>query len=141
MHDAGKLALDPYILERKPIFEAFMAEGQRPFLVAEKEILGFDHPEIAYDLCKNWKVPQSLAIAIRYHHSPANSEGSDLAYIVHMADAIAMMSGVGAGLDGMLYELDDGAMGFLGLQEADITAVMAEMVESLSKINTEMAVS
>jgi HD-like signal output (HDOD) protein len=118
-----------------------MADGQIPFLVAEKEILGFAHPEIAYELCKTWKVPQSLGTAIRYHHSPANSQGNELAYIVHMADAVAMMSGMGAGVDGMLYEMDDGAMGFLGLQEEDISVIMVEMVESVGKIKTEMQAS
>lgn len=138
IHDAGKLILDPYVLEKKAAFQEFMAAEQRPFLLAEKEILGFDHGEIAFDLCKTWNVPQNLIAAIRYHHSPGRSQENELAYIVHVADSIAMMSGVGAGLDGMLYEMDDGAMAFLGLQQDDLTAIMVEMVESVEKIASEM---
>ncbi|MEW6665720.1 MAG: HDOD domain-containing protein [Thermodesulfobacteriota bacterium] len=138
IHDAGKLILDPYVLERKKSFREFMEAEPRPFLLAEKEILGFDHGEIAYDLCKTWNVPQNLIAAIRYHHSPARSRQNELPYIVHVADSVAMMSGVGAGLDGMLYEMDDTAMAFLGLGQDDLAAIMVEMVESVEKISSEM---
>lgn len=30
-----------------------------------------------------------------------------MTYIIHMADALAMMSGLGAGIDGMAYEMYD----------------------------------
>jgi len=32
---------------------------------------------------------------------PSRSQGNELAYIVHTADAIAMMTGLGLGIDGM----------------------------------------
>jgi HD-like signal output (HDOD) protein len=138
IHDVGKLILDPYVLEKKEAFREYMAAEPRPFLLAEKELLGFDHGEIAFDLCKTWNVPQNLIAAIRYHHSPGRSQQSDLAYIVHVADSVAMMSGIGAGLDGMLYEIDDSALALLGLQQEDLSAIMLEMVESVEKIAAEM---
>ena len=50
LHDVGKLILDPYVLERKETFKTFMADQTRSFLDAEKEILGFDHSEIASEV-------------------------------------------------------------------------------------------
>jgi HD-like signal output (HDOD) protein len=138
IHDAGKLVLDPYISEWKDEFDRFMEGEAKPFLVAEKQILGFDHAEIAFDLCKVWNVPQALIRAIRYHHCPGNGQGDDLAHVVHMADAIALMSGIGAGLDGLQYELDDRTMHLLGIREEDISAIMGEMVESVQRIAGEM---
>ncbi|RJR48417.1 MAG: HDOD domain-containing protein [Desulfobacteraceae bacterium] len=137
IHDAGKLVLDPYIFERKEAFNLYMEGEAKPFLVAEKQILGFDHAEIAFELCKVWNVPQPLIRAIRYHHSPANGQGDDLAHIVHMADAVSMMSGIGAGLDGLQYEMDDRTMQMLGMQEEDIPAIMVEIVESVQRIAGE----
>jgi len=137
IHDAGKLILDKYILERKEAFEEFMADGQQSFLSAEKQILGFDHAEIAYAVCKSWHVPEALTIAIRYHHDPCQSEGSELAYIVHVADSIAIMTGMGTGIDGMSYQMDDNAMEFMNLQEAELTDIMTELVESVEKIAAE----
>jgi HD-like signal output (HDOD) protein len=138
IHDAGKLILDPYVLERKKAFQEFMEAEPRPFLLAEKELLGFDHGEIAHDLCKTWNVPQNLIASIRYHHTPARSQQNDLAYIVHVADSLALMSGVGAGLDGMLYEMDDGALAFLGFRQEDLSPIMVEMVEAVEKIASDM---
>lgn len=137
IHDAGKLVLDPYIEERKSAFDEFMAGEPKPFLIAEKEILGFDHAEIAFDLCKTWNVPQVLIKAIRYHHAP-EGQGDDLAEIVHMADGIALMSGIGAGLDGLNYELDETSMANLKMGEEEISDVMVQVVESVQRIASEM---
>jgi HD-like signal output (HDOD) protein len=138
IHDAGKLILDRYILERKEAFEEFMTDGQQSFLSAEKQILGFDHSEIASEACKSWRVPHTLTIPIRYHHYPSQSHGDKLAYIVHMADAIAMMTGLGLGIDGLLYRMDDKAKEFLGLQEEDVINIMGEVAESVEKITAQM---
>ena len=138
IHDAGKLILDQHVLERKEAFEEFMADGQQSFLNAEKQILGFDHSEIASEACKSWRVPQTLTIPIRYHHYPSRSKGDKLAYIVHMADAIAMMTGLGLGIDGLLYNMDDEAAEFLGLQQQDVSNIMGEVVESVENIAEQM---
>ncbi len=134
IHDSGKLILDQYILERKEAFQEFMADGQQSFLVAEKHILGFDHSEIASEVCKNWNVPEAMSVAIRYHHYPSRSQGNELAYIIHMADTIAMMTGLGLGIDGMLYRMDDTAREFLGLQEDDIDRIMGEVLEVVESV-------
>jgi len=135
IHDAGKLILDQYIVERWDLFEEFMADGQRTFLQAEKEILEFDHSEIASEVCNSWRIPKHMTIAIKYHHHPSDSHGSELAYIIHMADAIAMMSGIGLGIDGMLYQIDDKAMEFLNFQEDDISSIMDEVQKAVQQIS------
>lgn len=38
-------------------------------------------------------------------HNPAAARGNELASIVHAADGIALMSGIGAGIDGMLQHM------------------------------------
>lgn len=138
IHDVGKLVLAPYILERRQTFQTFLASGKETFLSAEKQILGFDHGEIACELCTSWNVPADLATAIRYHHNPAESNGNQLTYIVHMADAIAMMSGIGAGIDGLQYEMDDVVVTMMGFTQDDLSIIMAEMVEAVQAITTDM---
>ncbi|MBN2125550.1 MAG: HDOD domain-containing protein [Deltaproteobacteria bacterium] len=139
IHDAGKLVLEPSVLERAGAFREFMADGSVSFLQAEKEILGFDHAEIASELCRAWHVPNALSKAVRYHHYPSRSAGDELTCIVHVADAIAMMSGIGTGIDGMLYELEESATTLLGFQEEDFGLIMVEMVEAVQKISGEMS--
>lgn len=141
LHDTGKLALDPYILERKDLFRQVLSNGCKSFLHAEKQILGFDHSEIASEICRKWNIPQQLTTAIRYHHTPSLSQDSILTYIVHTADVIAIMSGIGTGMDGMRYSMDEKAFEVLGLQKDDTSIIMIEIVEAVRKITDEMALS
>jgi HD-like signal output (HDOD) protein len=135
IHDSGKLILDQYIAERWELFEEFMSDGQKTFLEAEKEILELDHSEVASEVCKTWNIPQPLTIAIRYHHHPSRSQGNKLAYIVHVADALAMMTGLGLGIDGTLYKMDEDALAFLGIQQAEINDMMGEVLNAAKKIS------
>ena len=136
IHDTGKLILDKYISEQWDKFEAFMADGDGSFLMAEKAILEIDHAEAAFEVCKAWNIPESLTTAIGFHHFPSQSQESVLAYIVHVADAIAMMTGLGLGVDGALYKLDDNAMEFLGLKEDAINDIMVEVLNAAQSISS-----
>ncbi len=135
IHDIGKLVLDPYILEMKGYFDALLQDGGTSFLSAENEILGFDHSEIASELCSTWNIPEDLAHAIRYHHKPSESDDDDLTYIIHVADSIAMMSGLGVGDDGLQYSMDNSAVERIGLKDDDLSGIICEVVESVGKLS------
>ncbi len=138
IHDSGKIVLDKYLQERQSLFKDFMEGGEKTFLEAEKNILGFDHSEIAASMCESWKIPNILIAAICYHHHPSRSKENTLAYIVHVADSLALMSGIGTGIDGMLYKMDSKALDFLGLPEENLASIIEETVESVEKIASQM---
>jgi len=135
IHDSGKLILAPYVQERKEAFQTVLSSGEKNFLDAEKEVLGFDHSEIASEVCKQWQVPEVLTVAIRYHHNPSMSQGDQLTYMVHVADAAAMMTGLGTGADGMSYQMDEKALEFLGLKGEDLGDIMGQVVESVEQMS------
>ncbi len=137
IHDCGKLVLDEFVFERQGDFQKYMSEGNRTFPEAEKAVLGFEHADLAGEICDKWKIPKKLSIAIKYHHNPSRLQVNELAYIVHTADAIAMMSGIGAGIDGMMYQIDNMAAEFLELDNTRISKFMAETVEYVEKTLTE----
>jgi len=137
IHDCGKLILNPYVNERKPQFKAFMADGDKSFLIAERDILGFDHSEIASDVCEKWQIPRHIGLAIRYHHYPERSNDNGLAYILHVADSIAIMSGVGTGFDGMLYEMNEKALAFLHMDMNGVQEIMARVIEYVEKTTSD----
>ena len=121
--------------------EAFISvteDGSENFTGAENRIRGFDHAELVYELRKAWNVPEPLRIAVRFHHKPAESGGNRLAFVVHVADAIAMMSGVGTGLDGLQYNLDREAMVQLDIPEDDMSEIMQQMITSVQEITEEI---
>ena len=125
--------LDPYVTERKEQFWQYLEGETETFLSAEKHILGFDHTEIGYDVCEKWNIPSQLSAAIRYHHRPSEASGNVLVNIVHAADAIALMSGLGVGSDGIRYRIDEDVMGTLDLDELAVSALMIESVEYVEK--------
>jgi putative nucleotidyltransferase with HDIG domain len=137
IHDIGKIILDKYILEKKETFKTFLEDEQRTFLSAEKHILGFDHAEIAYEICKKWNIPIAMTQAIKYHHHPSSSQDDTLSYILHLADYVATKSGGGYDSDDLLYQLEEGTLKFLSIRHDDVRTIMAEIIESMAQVSVE----
>ena len=140
IHDAGKLALDSHILQRKEEIQTFLNAKPDSFLEAERQILGFDHTEIAFDLCQKWKLPDTHAEAMRYHHTPNLAANNQLAYIVHTANYLAIQNGLGTGPEFDSEPLNDGALQVLALKEADLEEICSEMVSAVEKISASLQV-
>ena len=136
LHDVGKIILDPYVLERKAVFDDFMKDETKMVLDAEKAILGFDHAEIASDICRKWHIPENVTLAIQYHHYPSLSEGSELAHIVHAADYLVRLSGLGYEDDDLMYELEEGAREFLSFKQENFSAITFQVLEYVQKLQS-----
>ena len=70
MHDAGKIILDSYVSEREHLFLKYQALTRIPMTLAETKIFEFSHADIGCELCLRWNLPQAMAMAIKYHHTP-----------------------------------------------------------------------
>lgn len=136
IHDAGKMILDRYVIQRKEQFESLIGAG-KCYLDVEKEILGFTHADIAYLACKAWGIPENLTTAIRFHHEPWMADDNRLAYAVSLADVLSKLSGVGTSNEDLLYKVDEKALSIHGIGEDDIVSIMCEMVESVQKVEEE----
>lgn len=140
LHDAGKIILDPYVQERQADFEKFLKGGNKSFLEAEHEILGFDHAEIMSRATRFWRFSEAQSIAIRFHHYPSVSENNQLAHIVHLANYLANTADLGSGGDGSRPRLEAGVMKFLGISADSLDMVLDEVVGSISKLEEEYQV-
>jgi len=134
IHDGGKIILDEYVLQRKEEFATYMADGEQTYLDAEKDLLGIDHSEIAADICKKWILPDAIHHPIRWHHRPSRSGGSELALFLHVADYFAKMSGMGTGPDDLHYQMEEGTIESLGVQEEELDSLLVDVMESVEKI-------
>jgi putative nucleotidyltransferase with HDIG domain len=132
LHDLGKLILDP------EAFDDLIEDENKTFLIAEKQILGFDHAEIASEICDHWKFPEPLTLAIKYHHNPSLSNGTEMAFILHLADFIAVLSGSGYDLDEILDIEEEGTDKFLSIHEKDVISIGDAIFESILKIEEEL---
>ena len=133
-HDCGKLILDSCVEERSASFFVFVCDEKQSFVDAERRILGFDHPQVAADVCAKWRIPKSQTVAIALHHTPSRFAHNALACILHAADATAIMSGIGSGIDGLQYAIDEKAMKFLAVDDDVIGILMADASRYVQRI-------
>ena len=138
IHDSGKIMLDDHVFKRKKMFEGLMMDFEKTFCEVEQEVLGLDHSEIGYEVCKCWGIPEILTSAVRYHHYPSESEDNELAHILHMADFLAVQSDLGTCVDKSQYHLEEKTKKFLGLQEGDYEGIKQKVVEYVEKITGQV---
>lgn len=132
LHDIGKTLLNVYVKEDYQRILYKIEKEQVSFIQAEKEILGFNHAEIGGKVAEKWNLPPEFVHAIAYHHEPTQeNECHQLTYIVHLADIICSMLGIGLGNDGLLYAVSGEAIEALNFKENDIDSIMSEMKEIL----------
>ncbi len=125
-HDCGKLILDSCVEDCRESILPLICEEKQSFQDIERRVLGFEHPQVAADVCVKWRLPKSLAVAIALHHTPLRFEHNALACILHAADATVLMSGIGVGIEGLLYSIDEKAVEFLALDDDTIGMLMVD---------------
>lgn len=142
VHDAGKIVLDPYVLERRDLFEVSTADENVSFFDAEKQIFGFSHADITYELCKKWNFPETQTIAVGYHHEPTQSDDDTLSYILHLADHVAVKAGFAIDQENEnQIGIDKQILDKLDITEADVDALVDEITDTVEKISSEMNVA
>lgn len=139
IHDAGKLALDTYVSQKRKDIEAFMQGQSASFLEAEREVLGFDHTEMAFELCQKWKLPESHAAAMRYHHTPELANGNQLAQIVHVANYIAEQAGYSGGPGFENQPVNESCLKSLRLKPEDLDEIVQEVSTSVEQITATLS--
>lgn len=133
LRDIGKTILNEHMENEYNEVLQKVREEEISFLDGEREVLGFDHGEIGKKVAIKWNLPPNLVEAIGYHHTPDLSTLNPiLVSIIHIADAITMMMGVGLGLDGLQYNISKTALNNLNLSEIDIQNIMSDVADLIA---------
>jgi len=126
----------------KLVFEKLLREtdisqiewGQHTFLEMERVNFGFDHALLGAEIARHWQLPENLVAAIAFHHEPqAAKKYSLLAATIHVADVSMMILGIGIGIDGLRYPLDEDALNRLGMNGDDLCILVEKIAEELAK--------
>lgn len=128
LRDCGKVAMDFLFTDGE--IESMLANRDRgtDVIKLEHETFGLDHAEVGEQLALSWGLSSDLTTAIRLHHTPSEGDETNIvADIVHCADALCAMLGLGVGVDGLSYTLDLGARDRVGIGMAEMHIYLAEL--------------
>lgn len=132
LHDIGKLVLD-IMVGHEPHWEsASDASEDLSWTEIERRTIGCDHAELGAHAVQAWRLPQRVAEAVRVHHTPSHATLDPIfSAAVHIANAASLMAGIGLGLDGLRYPLDEGAIAALQWGDADMDGLLEEMMRAV----------
>lgn len=129
LREVGKLVLGSFVDINAEKIVNYASDRGVSFPEAEREILGIDHAEVGALLLAKWNMPHELHNPVRWHHDPESCPEEDLrvAEIVHMADALTMMEGIGTGGDGLNYRISSVVSEKFGLNMELIETLVCKM--------------
>jgi len=101
LHDLGQVVFREFFYDLyAPVLEE-AAKGARPLHQLEQEAFGINHAEVGRELCKHWKIPESLTQVVADHHRDIREEhlGSRedrRVFAIQVADNLARIAQIGS---------------------------------------------
>jgi putative nucleotidyltransferase with HDIG domain len=135
LHDVGKLALGGFVDDDLKEIEG-AASADIPFEVAEQSVLGTDHAEVGALILNRWSFPPDIVRAVQWHHAPdAGPQTSCLVDVVHVANVLATMIGIGGGREGLRHLPSEAAVRRLGLRAFQLEKVASQTLQWISELS------
>jgi len=136
-HDIGKVVLGTFPEVNAKAITSLALEQRISFEQAEQKTLGIDHAEVGAFLVEHWSLPSSIVDAVRLHHQPERAVQNPLIVnLVHIADVVCLMAGVGASVDALSHRPSSQAMQTLGLQLSLLDQIVYDVLNELLKVRT-----
>lgn len=134
LHDVGKLVVGEFIEKDIRQIEAALAEGMS-FEKAENIILGTNHADIGAKILTQWSLPPAIVNAVRWHHTPEEADNTDMMLdIIHVANVLCLMIGVGVGRDGLQYQPSEAVVERLGLEPRHLEKVASQVLQWVNEL-------
>ena len=98
---------------------------------------GTDHAEIGALILTEWSFPEELIMVARWHHTPEDAEKSNqMLDVVHIANLICMMMGIGSGREELQQEPSPEAIKRLGVKTKHIEMVVSQTLQWMNELNS-----
>jgi len=134
LHDVGKIVLGSFVDVDYEEVKAVASEGL-PFEEAEHKVLGTDHAEVGAEILSDWSFPSAMVGAVRWHHEPdLADETTPLLDVVHIADVLCLMLGIGVGREGLQYQPSAPAAKRLGLEPTDLEMIASKTLQGVQEL-------
>jgi putative nucleotidyltransferase with HDIG domain len=134
LHDVGKLVLGDFVRDDYKKIEDVLNRGIS-FERAENMVLGINHAELGAEILRKWSFPKELVNAVRWHHDPPSTGPTDtMMDIVHIANVLCLMIGIGGGRDGLQYQPSEEAVKRLGLDSRQLEKVASQTTQWVEEL-------
>ncbi len=136
IHNVGKVVIALFVQQAFSEILSLVQSQNISFPQAEKEVMGYNHQEVGEKILEKWNFPPVLRSIVRYYQDPgaAPAEHSMEVSIVHIANAICLMGGIGIGSDGLFHEIRDEAIKKVALAQEDLEGLFSQVPDILKKI-------
>jgi putative nucleotidyltransferase with HDIG domain len=135
LHDIGKVVLNEFMKDHLQEIRRLVQENQVSFLEAEKQVLGIEHADLGGKISEQWKFPGKIIAGIRHHHAPMGAlVEQEFASLIHLCDAVAMITGFGGGADGLSYSGYKEITKAYGLGDRDIEEIIIDLENRLKQV-------
>jgi putative nucleotidyltransferase with HDIG domain len=128
LHDIGKIIIATTFKDDfKKIIE-IADKSEKPLADIEHDILNISHDQLGYTLTKEWNLPQSIYLPIKYHHNVnlADDFKAETA-ILNIADFLTRALGIGFSGASYLEKINIDALNILGIDIDFIKSVIEEI--------------
>ncbi len=128
LHDIGKIIIATTFKDDfKKIIET-ADKSEKPLADIEHDILNISHDQLGYTLTKEWNLPQSIYLPIKYHHNVnlADDFKAETA-ILNIADFLTRALGIGFSGASYLEKINIDALNILGIDIDFIKSVIEEI--------------
>ena len=139
LHDIGKVVLDQYLHEEMTKIIKLVKEKDVSFVDAEYEVLGLSHADIGEQVMKNWKIPTSITVAVKYHHQGPNERADSplsqdlIVDIVRLSDVICKREKIGSTGDNIIPEMNEDLWDRLDINQESINEIVEGCIEEIEK--------
>ena len=135
LHDVGKLVLGTFVKDEFKEIENVITP-ELSFEQAEIRVLGTNHAEVGAQILTQWSLPSNIVNAVRWHHNPEFADQTDVMLdIVHVANVLCRMIGIGSGRDGLQYQPSAVVTERLGLEARHLEKVASQTLQWANELS------
>ena len=135
LHDVGKLVLGSCVKDDFKEIQAALDQDVS-FQTAETMVLGANHADIGAQILTQWSLPSDIINAVRWHHTPESADKADtMLDVVHVANVLCLMIGIGAGGSGLHHEPSKVVIDRLGLESHHLEKVASQTLQWTTELS------
>ena len=137
----GKLVLGEFVENEFNKIESALTNGIS-FEDAENLVLGTNHADIGAQILTQWNLPSATVNAVRWHHNPEMAaDVLTSTDIVHVANMLCLMLGIGVGREGLQYQPSPVVTRRLGLKPLHLEKLASQTIQTMGELADILAMA